>query len=106
MGRGRIVLIRADKFRTHSSDFVGIHIVILPGVGLSDVAPRSRLPYCETEFLIDGRRFREIVDRHANMLDAFPMQLQEVCINIRWSGRRLNPLKTNSAHPLKADFKR
>src|SRR4029077_14046184 len=101
-----VVLIRPDHLSTYASDFVRVHIVVLSGIGLSDVSPCTGLPHRKAEFFISGSSFREVVHRHANVLDAFPMALQEIFINIRWSGWWLNPLITDGAHPLKANLER
>src|ERR1700727_1626380 len=104
-GPENFLLVRPDQFCTYASDFVRVHVVVLTGIGFSDISPCPGLPHRKAEFFIHGGSFGEIVHRHANVLDAFSMKLQEICINIRGGGWWLNPLITDCAHPLKADFK-
>lgn len=82
-------LKRADQLHADSTDFVRVHIVILARIRLADVAPCARLPHGKAELFVSGSGFGEIVYGHANMLDAFSMALQEIFINIGWSGWRL-----------------
>ena len=59
--RGRIrliwLLICVDQLNTYATDFVRVHIVILPGIRLSDIPPCSGLPHGKAEFFICGCSF-------------------------------------------------
>ena len=51
------LLIGVDQLNTYATDFVRVHIVVLPRIRLSDIPPSSSLPHRKAKFFICGGSF-------------------------------------------------
>lgn len=85
--------VRVDQLRGDSTRRIGIHIAVAARPLLADVAPRARLHYPVSEVLVSADGLVEVVDRQAQVVNAFAVRLQKIGITVRRVLRRDDPLK-------------
>ncbi len=87
-----VCLVGVNQLHANPTFRIRIHIRILARVLLTNIAPRSRLPYVIAQLFIRRNRLLQIVYGHAQMLNPFMVRLQKVSIDVRWCSWRNNPL--------------
>jgi hypothetical protein len=70
-----------DQLNTYATEFVRVHIVVLPGIRLPDIPPCSGLPHRKAEFFIPSTPaniYEDFLKRHGEGIQHIGMPVDDL----------------------------